>query len=61
MTNLLREAMNCDDADHAAKLIQDALGIEWPRARSNIVREAAGRRPLRHGRQQMLGLDLSIC
>jgi hypothetical protein len=28
MTNLLQQAINCDDGDHAAKLIQDALGIE---------------------------------
>jgi hypothetical protein len=28
MTNLLQEAINSDDADSAAKLIQDALGIE---------------------------------
>jgi hypothetical protein len=28
MTNLLEQAINCDDGDRAAKLIQDALGIE---------------------------------
>ncbi len=28
MTNLLQEAINCDDSARAAKLIQDALGIE---------------------------------
>jgi hypothetical protein len=28
MTNLLAQAINCDDPDHAAKLIRDALGIE---------------------------------
>jgi hypothetical protein len=28
MTNLLQEAINSDDADSAAKLIQGALGIE---------------------------------
>jgi uncharacterized protein HemY len=28
MTNLLEQAINFSDADHAAKLIQDALGIE---------------------------------
>ena len=28
MTNLLEQAISCDDANHAAKLIQDALGIE---------------------------------
>jgi hypothetical protein len=28
MTNLLRQAINCDDADRAAGIIQDALGIE---------------------------------
>jgi hypothetical protein len=25
MTNLLQQAIDCDDADHAAKLTQDAL------------------------------------
>jgi len=28
MTNLLQQAINCDDADQAAKIIRDALGIE---------------------------------
>jgi hypothetical protein len=28
MTNLLEHAIACDDANRAAKLIQDALGIE---------------------------------
>jgi hypothetical protein len=28
MTNLLQQAIDCDDGDHAAKLIHDALGIE---------------------------------
>ena len=28
MTNLLEQAIGCDDGDQAAKLIQDALGIE---------------------------------
>ena len=28
MTNLLAQAINCDDADRAARIIQDALGIE---------------------------------
>jgi hypothetical protein len=28
MTNLLAQAINSDDPDHAAKLIRDALGIE---------------------------------
>ena len=28
MTNLLAQAINCDDADRAAKIIRDALGIE---------------------------------
>jgi len=28
MTNLLAQAINCDDADRAAKMIRDALGIE---------------------------------
>jgi hypothetical protein len=28
MTNLLEQAINSNDGDHAAKLIQEALGIE---------------------------------
>jgi uncharacterized protein HemY len=28
MTNLLAQTIDCDDADRAAKLIRDALGIE---------------------------------
>jgi uncharacterized protein HemY len=28
MTNLLEQAIKCDDGDHAAKIIQNALGIE---------------------------------
>jgi hypothetical protein len=28
MANLLEQAINCDDADRAARIIQDALGIE---------------------------------
>jgi hypothetical protein len=28
MTNLLAQAINCDDAHRAAKIIQDALSIE---------------------------------
>jgi hypothetical protein len=28
MTNLLDEAITCDDGDRAAKIIQNALGIE---------------------------------
>jgi len=28
MANLLEQAINCDDRDRTAKIIQDALGIE---------------------------------
>jgi hypothetical protein len=28
MTNLLEQAIKCDDGDRAAKIIQQALGIE---------------------------------
>jgi uncharacterized protein HemY len=50
MTNLLRQAINCDDADHATKIIRDALGIdsddvvnycfpkEWPSDRERRAR-----------------------
>ena len=50
MTNLLQQAIDCDDGDHAAKLIRDALGIEnddvvnycfpkeWPTDRDQCAR-----------------------
>jgi hypothetical protein len=28
VTNLLEEAINCSDGDHAARIIQNALGIK---------------------------------
>jgi hypothetical protein len=28
MTDLIQQTINCDDADRAARIIQDALGIE---------------------------------
>jgi uncharacterized protein HemY len=28
MSNLLEQAINCDDGDRAAKIIQNALGVE---------------------------------
>jgi uncharacterized protein HemY len=28
MASLLQQAINCDDADQAAKIIRDALGVE---------------------------------
>jgi hypothetical protein len=50
MINLLEQAINCGDGDRAAKLIQDALGIEsdevanycfpktWPNDRDQCAR-----------------------
>ena len=50
MTNLLAQAINCDDPDRASKIIQDALGIEsddvvnycfpkeWPADRERCAR-----------------------
>jgi len=49
MTNLLKQAINCDESDHAAEIITDALGIEsdelanlclrhWPSERKNRAR-----------------------
>ncbi len=50
MTNRLLEAINCDGGDQAARIIQDALGIEsddvanycfpatWPRDREQRAR-----------------------
>jgi hypothetical protein len=44
MANLLEQAINCDDGDRAAKIIQNALGIcfpeTWPedrQQRANII------------------------
>ena len=39
MTNRLQEAINCDDGDQAARIIQDALGIEF----STMSRNTASR------------------
>jgi hypothetical protein len=44
MTNLLEETINSNDANHAAKVIQEALGIE-----SDDVRTASFRRRGRAG------------
>jgi hypothetical protein len=43
MANLLAQAINSDDADRAAKIIRDALGIycfpkEWPAVRERRPR-----------------------
>ena len=48
-TNLLKQAINCDDSDRAAKIIMEALGIEtdelanfclkqWPSQRKQRAR-----------------------
>jgi hypothetical protein len=61
MANLLEQAIECNDGDHAAKIIQHALGIEsddvanyvfpktWPddRASSVLASSANGCRPRR--------------
>jgi hypothetical protein len=52
--NLLEQAINCDDGDHAAKMIRNALGIEsddvanyvfpktWPANRNSANRKVCG-------------------
>jgi hypothetical protein len=59
MTNLLEQAIDCDDGDRAARIIRDALGIEsddvvnycfpkeWPADREQRARYigAVKRRP----------------
>jgi saccharopine dehydrogenase-like NADP-dependent oxidoreductase len=57
MTNLLAQAINCDDADRAASIIQGTLGIEsddvvnycfpetWPNDRERRASSANGCRP----------------
>jgi hypothetical protein len=54
MTNLLEQAINCNDGDRASKMIQDALGIEsddvanycfpkeWPANREQRARIIGG-------------------
>jgi hypothetical protein len=37
MTNLLERAVSTDDADRAAKIIQNAVGIESRRSRQLLV------------------------
>jgi hypothetical protein len=56
VSNLLEEAINSDDGDRAAKIIQDALGIEsddvanhvfpktWPADREQRARRGPTRR-----------------
>jgi hypothetical protein len=44
MTNLLEQAIACDDADRAGKIIQGALGIESRRRRElHLPEDLAGR------------------
>jgi hypothetical protein len=57
MANLLEKAINCNDGDRAAKIIQDALGIEteevanyvfpktWPNDREQRARIIGDRPP----------------
>ena len=45
MTNLLEQAINCNDGDHAAKIIQDALGIETRRRRQLRLSQDLADRP----------------
>jgi hypothetical protein len=40
MTNVLQQAIDCNDGDHAVKIVQDALGIE-----SDDVATIASRKP----------------
>jgi hypothetical protein len=60
MTNLLQQAINRDDSDRAARIIQDALGIEsddvvnycfpknWPEDRNGApASSASGSKPRR--------------
>ena len=40
MTNLPTRAINCDDSDRAARIIEDALGIESDERRQPSLRLA---------------------
>jgi hypothetical protein len=46
MTNLLAQAINCNDGDRAAKIIQNALGIENDDVANYCFRQLNGRTPL---------------
>jgi hypothetical protein len=74
MSNLLAQAIDCDDADRAAKMIRDALGIEsddvvnycfptqWPADREQRARRklSAGQRfQRRNGRDRRRGVRLA--
>ena len=43
MTNLLEQAINSNDGDHAAKLIQSALGIQSDDVVNYVFRRRPGR------------------
>ncbi len=43
MTNLLERDIDCDDGDRAAKIIQDALGIESDDVATMSSQDMAGR------------------
>ena len=43
MTNLLKQAINTDDGDCAAKLIQNALGIESDDVANKLLPEGVAR------------------
>lgn len=45
MTNRLQEAINCNDGDQAARIIQDALGIEFRRCREILLPDNLAGRP----------------
>jgi hypothetical protein len=60
MTNLLQQAINCDDSDRAARIIQDALGIESDDVASGAeARPSSGAEPSSSARRgQILTLAL---
>ena len=43
MTNLLAQAINCDDPDRTAKIIRDALGIESGAQTANMNPRTPGK------------------
>jgi hypothetical protein len=45
MSNLLAEAINCDDGERAARIIQDALGIESDDVAKLLLSENVAGRP----------------
>jgi hypothetical protein len=60
MSNLLERAISSDDGDRAAKIIQEALGIEFGRRRQlRLSQDLAGRPPAARSHYRRVAADRS--